>query len=76
VITGFLGRGKTTLLRRLLGAPALADTAVLVNEFGEVGLNHHLHQRQLMSSTSPGSRMSDQYPACMARSGATRRRVW
>ncbi|HLB79226.1 MAG TPA: GTP-binding protein, partial [Dongiaceae bacterium] len=37
VITGFLGSGKTTLLQRLLRAPELADTAVLVNEFGEVG---------------------------------------
>jgi G3E family GTPase len=45
VITGFLGSGKTTLLRQLLSAPALADTAVLLNEFGEVGLDHHLLQR-------------------------------
>ena len=45
VITGFLGSGKTTLLRRLLAAPQLSDTAVLVNEFGEVGLDHHLLQR-------------------------------
>ena len=45
VITGFLGSGKTTLLRRLLDSPSLADTAVLVNEFGEVGLDHHLLQR-------------------------------
>jgi G3E family GTPase len=42
VITGFLGSGKTTLLRHLLGFPELADTAVLINEFGEVGLDHHL----------------------------------
>ena len=45
VITGFLGSGKTTLLQRLLASPALADTVVLVNEFGEVGLDHHLLQR-------------------------------
>src|SRR5579872_2275314 len=45
VITGFLGSGKTTLLQRLLAAPQLADTAVLVNEFGEVGLDHHLLRR-------------------------------
>jgi G3E family GTPase len=45
VITGFLGSGKTTLLQRLLTAPELADTAVLVNEFGEVGLDHHLIRR-------------------------------
>lgn len=42
VLTGFLGSGKTTLLSRLLRSPRLRDTAVLVNEFGEVGLDHHL----------------------------------
>jgi len=45
IVTGFLGSGKTTLLQRLLCSPTLADTAVLVNEFGEVGLDHHLLQR-------------------------------
>jgi len=45
LITGFLGSGKTTLLNRLLSDPRLADTAVLVNEFGEVGLDHHLLER-------------------------------
>ena len=44
VITGFLGSGKTTLLQRLLRSPDLSDVAVLVNEFGEVGLDHHLLQ--------------------------------
>ena len=42
VITGFLGSGKTTLLTRLLRSPKLSDTVVLINEFGEVGLDHHL----------------------------------
>jgi G3E family GTPase len=42
VVTGFLGSGKTTLLQKLLHSPLLDDTAVLVNEFGEVGLDHHL----------------------------------
>ncbi|MFE1600610.1 CobW family GTP-binding protein [Methylobacterium sp. ID0610] len=42
VLTGFLGAGKTTLLNRLLKDPALADTVVIVNEFGEVGLDHLL----------------------------------
>lgn len=42
VLTGFLGAGKTTLLNRLLKDPALADTAVVINEFGEVGLDHLL----------------------------------
>ncbi len=42
VLTGFLGAGKTTLLNRLLKDPALAETAVVINEFGEVGLDHLL----------------------------------
>jgi G3E family GTPase len=42
LISGFLGSGKTTLLKRMLASPALADTAVLINEFGEVGLDHEL----------------------------------
>ncbi|MBR0669171.1 GTP-binding protein [Roseomonas hellenica] len=42
LITGFLGAGKTTLLNRLLKHPDLAGTAVLINEFGEVGLDHLL----------------------------------
>ncbi|MBY0333811.1 MAG: GTP-binding protein [Acetobacteraceae bacterium] len=42
LLTGFLGAGKTTLLNRLLKHPDLADTAVLVNEFGEIGLDHLL----------------------------------
>jgi G3E family GTPase len=45
LITGFLGSGKTTLLQRLLADPALSNTAVLINEFGEVGLDHHLLER-------------------------------
>lgn len=42
VLTGFLGAGKTTLLNHLLQQPELSDAAVLVNEFGEVGVDHHL----------------------------------
>ena len=42
VLTGFLGAGKTTLLNRLLKDPALAETAVVINEFGEVSLDHLL----------------------------------
>ena len=45
LVTGFLGSGKTTLLRHLLGGPEARHTAVLVNEFGEIGLDHHLLQR-------------------------------
>ena len=42
LLTGFLGSGKTTLLKRLLESPQLANTAVLINEFGEIGLDHLL----------------------------------
>src|SRR5262249_31434505 len=42
VLTGFLGAGKTTLLNRLIVDPALAETAVIINEFGEIGLDHLL----------------------------------
>ena len=42
VLTGFLGAGKTTLLNRLLKDEALSGTAVVINEFGEVGLDHLL----------------------------------
>ena len=42
VITGFLGSGKTTLLGRLLRDPAMSRTAVIMNEFGAVGLDHEL----------------------------------
>ncbi|WP_431284917.1 CobW family GTP-binding protein [Humitalea sp. 24SJ18S-53] len=42
LLTGFLGAGKTTLLNALLKQPAMAGTAVLVNEFGEIGLDHLL----------------------------------
>ncbi len=42
VITGFLGSGKTTLLKRLLQGESLGDTALLINEFGDVGIDHLL----------------------------------
>jgi G3E family GTPase len=42
ILTGFLGAGKTTLLNTLLAAPELSDTVVLINEFGEIGLDHLL----------------------------------
>lgn len=42
VLTGFLGSGKTTLLNRLLKDPALCDTAVIINEFGDVAIDHLL----------------------------------
>jgi G3E family GTPase len=42
VLTGFLGSGKTTLLGRILRHPGFARTAVIVNEFGEIGIDHDL----------------------------------
>ena len=45
LLTGFLGAGKTTLLNRLLRQPDMAQTAVLINEFGEIGLDHLLVER-------------------------------
>jgi len=45
ILTGFLGAGKTSLLNRLLKDPALAGTAVLINEFGEIGLDHLLVEK-------------------------------
>ena len=44
VITGFLGSGKTTLLNALLKHPGMAETAVLVNEFGEIGIDDLLFE--------------------------------
>jgi G3E family GTPase len=45
LVTGFLGSGKTTLISRLLGHPDMGETAVIVNELGEVGIDHHLLRR-------------------------------
>src|SRR5271156_6082933 len=42
VLTGFLGSGKTTFLGRALRSPGMANTAVVINEFGAVGLDHLL----------------------------------
>jgi G3E family GTPase len=47
VITGFLGSGKTTLLNHLLRDPGMADTAVVINEFGEVAIDHLLVEMAL-----------------------------
>lgn len=45
VLTGFLGAGKTTLLNRLLRDPALSDAAVIINEFGDVAIDHLLVEK-------------------------------
>jgi G3E family GTPase len=47
IITGFLGSGKTTVLNHLLRLPSLADTVVIVNEFGAVGLDHLLIEQAI-----------------------------
>jgi G3E family GTPase len=49
LLTGFLGSGKTSFLRRVLADDAAADTAILINEFGEVGLDH-----LMVEATRPG----------------------
>jgi len=55
VLTGFLGAGKTTLLNRLLKDPALNRAAVIINEFGEIGLDHllveHIEDGVMLLST-------------------------
>jgi G3E family GTPase len=55
VLTGFLGAGKTTLLNRLLKDEALAGAAVIINEFGEIGLDHllveHIEDGVMLLST-------------------------
>ncbi|WP_297365167.1 GTP-binding protein [Thauera sp.] len=45
LLTGFLGAGKTTLLNHLLRQPQMAGSAVLINEFGAVGVDHHLVEK-------------------------------
>jgi G3E family GTPase len=45
IVTGFLGSGKTTLIRHLLADSRFADAAIIVNEFGAVGIDHHLFRK-------------------------------
>jgi G3E family GTPase len=45
LLTGFLGSGKTTLLNQLVKHPGMGETAVLINEFGEIGLDHQLIEK-------------------------------
>ena len=42
ILTGFLGAGKSTLLNRILKDEAMRDAAVIINEFGDVGIDHLL----------------------------------
>jgi G3E family GTPase len=51
VVSGFLGSGKTTLLRNLLLDPDAGEIAVIVNEFGEVGIDHHLVRKTDVRTT-------------------------
>src|SRR6187399_355982 len=67
VITGFLGSGKTTLLARLLRDPAMARTAVIINEFGAVGLDHEL----IETSDESFIRLSNGCLCCNVRSDLT-----
>jgi G3E family GTPase len=53
VLTGFLGSGKTTLLAKLLRHPGMAQTAVIINEFGEIGLDDLLVQGELLNHVDP-----------------------
>ena len=56
LLTGFLGSGKTTVLNHLVREPAFADTLVIINEFGEVGLDHLLvaHSQEMVIELSSG----------------------
>ncbi len=63
ILTGFLGAGKTTLLNRILTAPHGLRVAVVVNEFGEVGIDHHL----LISSDEEIFQMNNGCICCTVR---------
>jgi G3E family GTPase len=67
VLTGFLGSGKTTLLSRLLRDPAMARTAVIINEFGDIGLDHDL----IETSDESFVRLSNGCLCCNVRSDLT-----
>ena len=67
LVTGFLGSGKTTLINAVLRDPAFAGTLVIVNEFGEVGLDH-----LLVSSADDQVVLLDSGCLCCASSGSLR----
>jgi len=60
VVTGFLGAGKTTLLNRLLKSGAFANTAVIINEFGDVGIDH-----LLVEANEAGDQMIELSDGCL-----------
>ncbi|MFG1421780.1 CobW family GTP-binding protein [Roseixanthobacter liquoris] len=64
VVTGFLGSGKTTFIRKVLSDPRFARAAVIVNEFGEIGLDHDI----LASSSDALIRLSTGCLCCAVRS--------
>lgn len=63
IITGFLGAGKSTLLNRILKDPAMKDAAVIINEFGEVGIDHMLVE----ASNDSVIELADGCLCCMVR---------
>jgi len=67
VITGFLGSGKTTLLARLMRDPAMGRTAVIINEFGAIALDHDL----IETSDESFVRLSNGCLCCNVRSDLT-----
>jgi G3E family GTPase len=72
LITGFLGSGKTTLISALLAHPAMGETAVLVNELGEVAIDHHLVRRVDERTVVLGA-SSSRRPASPTRRPSSRR---
>ena len=64
IVTGFLGAGKTTLIRTLLDSPEGADTAVVVNEYGEIGIDNAL----LRASSDATVLLGNGCLCCLARS--------
>src|SRR6478672_9345803 len=68
ILAGFLGSGKTTLLNRILTAEHGRRVAVIVNEFGEVGIDHHL----LLSSNQEVVQMNNGCVCCTVRGDLVR----
>ena len=68
ILTGFLGAGKTTLLNRILTTEHGRRVAVIVNEFGEVGIDHHL----LISSEQEVVQMNNGCICCTVRGDLVR----